>query len=450
MRTLVFALAAGLAAAASAWSQAAPPAPATVADLPNAFHAATSADPSLARALADRDAAAENVPLARSKLLPQLSFQSSVQHLHQTTTQGDTDVGFKGPSFSNSIVLRQAIFRPRDWAGLEIGNRQAQYGEFKLASAQADLWMRTAYAWVDVLAAQSLRDAYSRTLDTVANAAEQEKQRFERGEGTRDSAAESAAQLALARARFAEASQDLRAKVAAFNLITRMNVPEIRGFGLPQASSLAVLPVDTEEFLARAVRTNPELAAAEMTIAVNRLRLKQAASDHLPTLDLIASANKAENDTTPTLGLRYQNTMFGVQLQIPLYAGGGLDAAQRQAAANLASSSADLDAMKQRLSMQFAFDWGAQAGQLERAKAALELVRSGREARRAAEFAIRAGTRTWTDLGSAEILLSQRESDLVNYTATFLKTQAKILSLLPVFDPAWERWSVETSRLATR
>ncbi|MBU3646613.1 MAG: hypothetical protein FGM56_00840 [Limnohabitans sp.] len=93
-----------------------------------------------------------------------------------------------------------------------------------------------------------------------------------------------------------------------------------------------------------------------------------------------------------------------------------------------------------RMENQFMGDWASQAGLLERTQAARSLVVAAQEQRRSAELGLAKGLRTWTDLSNADLLLARRSSDLVNLQATLFKTQARILSLLPVQTPAWQEW----------
>jgi hypothetical protein len=98
--------------------------------------------------------------IARSRLLPQLSYAETRQNTNQTTTQ-DTFFGpqvkdFAGQTYNKQISLRQGIIRLRDVEGYRQGHIQARYGEHKLASAKADLWSRSASAWLELLAARAL------------------------------------------------------------------------------------------------------------------------------------------------------------------------------------------------------------------------------------------------------------------------------------------------------
>ena len=160
----------------------------------------------------------------------------------------------------------------------------------------------------------------------------------------------------------------------------------------------------------------------------------------LPTLDLVASASSAQNDSTNTLGYRYTNRQVGAQLVVPLFSGGGMEASRRQAYASYEASVADRESLLMRIETQFMGDWASQAGLLERTQAARSLVVAAQEQRRAAELGLAKGLRTWTELSNADLLLARRSSDLVNLQVTLFKTQARILSLLPVQVPAWDEW----------
>ena len=417
-------------------------------ELPVALRAALQADPSLASALANRDAAQENIAIARSRLMPQVSLQSTMQQTNQTTDRGGLVQDFNGPSKNTQLSLRQAVYRRRDLAGLDIGKLQALYGEHKVTSAQSELWGRTALSWVDVLAAQALRDVYARTLSSVSLSADQERKRFEAGDGTRDSMAEAGAQLAQARAQLADATIDLESKLRAFRLLTQLPAPGFDDFRLPGAAAVGALPETEEALLERILDTNADVLQARVNEQIGERRLAQSSADHWPTLDLVAGVNRARNDSTNTLGVRYSNSQLGVQIMVPIYSGGGVAASERQASAAYQAARSDTESLIQKLRTQYLTDWRSQGALLERAGAARELVDAALEQSRAAEFGIKAGVRTWADRGSAELLRARRDADLVTLTATLLKTQTRLLSLLPAGDPAWERWAQTLSQLA--
>jgi protease secretion system outer membrane protein len=323
---------------------------------------------------------------------------------------------------------------------------QAEYGEHKYVSAQADLWSRVTGAWLDVLASRELFNVYSRAVKSANESALQEDKRYKLGDGTKDSLAEAAAQLAQAKAMLLDAELNLRARERAYSMLTGLPPESLSKHRLPEESAVKWDERQRDEFWGQVLSSAPELRAAQAAQDVSLSRANQALYDHLPTLDLVASASSAQNDSTNTLGFRYTNRQVGAQLVVPLFAGGGMEASRRQAYASYEASVADREALLMRFEMQFMGDWASQAGLIERTQAARSLVVAAQEQRRAVELGIAKGLRSWTELSNADLLLARRSGDLVNLQATLFKTQARILSMLPVQAAAWDDWVKSVDR----
>ena len=413
-------------------------------ELREVIGAAQGRDPTLQSAAANRDAAQENIDIARSRLLPQLSYQNTTQQTHQTTTQ-TTSAGpqvrdFDGKSYSRQLSLRQGLIRPRDVAGYMAGGAQAEYGTYKYDSALSDLWSRSVAAWLDVLAARTLLDVQQQTLKSVTEAARQEVKRFDRGDGTRDARAEAQAQSAQAQALVVDAKLALQARERAYQLLTGLDPQALANKRLPNEAEVKLPESSKDELWSFVASAGPEFLAAQAVETVNRYRMIQAASDHLPTLDFVASATRAQNDSTNTLGATYNNRQVGAQLALPLFSGGGIEAGRRQAMATYQASVADREATLMRLDTQFTNDWASQAGLLERAQAARSLLDAAKDQRRGIELGLARGLRNWGDLSGAELLVARRYNDLVNLQVTLFKTQARLLSLVSIQTPAWDAW----------
>ena len=412
--------------------------------LDETIKASQTHDKALASANSNRLAAAENIGIARSRLLPQLNAQGFKQHLNQTTTQ-NTSLGpqanvFQGESYQYQLSLRQSLYRPRDWSGFTLGQQQALYGELKYESARADLYNRAAGTWLDVLAALSTKQLYALAIKSISESATQERLRFEKGDGTKDSMIEAQAQLAQARAMLEDAQLNLEAKLVTHRLFTGDSKANWNQQKLPSEDRVLFEDTNKGMLLERIKAQSPEILAAKAVEGVNAARVNQAMSDHLPTLDLVASATRAQNDTTNTLGYTYQNQQVGLQLNLPLYAGGGIDATRRQAVATFDASVSDRESLEFRIESQFENDWATQAGLLERTKAARSLMFSALEQKKAALSGISKGLRTWSDVSNAELLLARRTSDLISIQTNLFKIQARLLSLLPSDDDAWSSW----------
>jgi outer membrane protein, protease secretion system len=420
--------------------------------LEETLQSAISYDKALASASSNRQAAAENIGIARSRLLPQVNLQGFRQKLNQTTTQ-NTSLGpqanvFQGDSYQYQLSLRQGLFRPRDVVGFSLGQQQALYGELKYESAKADLYNRAAGTWLDVLAALSNKALYQSTIKTIAESAQQERLRYEKGDGTKDSMIEAQAQLIQAKSMLEDAELNLEAKLQTHRLLTGNAQPNWDKKGLPSEDKVFFDKTQKDALLERIKAQSPEILAAKAVEAINASRVNQSISDHLPTLDLVASSTQAQNDTTNTLGYTYQNKSVGLQLTLPLFAGGGLEASRRQAVATFDASVADRESLQFRAETQFENDWATQSGLLERTKAARSLMFSAVEQKKAALAGVNKGLRTWTDVSNVELLLARRTSDLISIQTNLYKIQARILSLLPAQDEAWANW-IRTLDVAT-
>jgi len=412
--------------------------------LNDTLQAAWGNDPALQSAAANRVAARENIEIARSRLLPQANIQGSKATLSQTTTQ-NTSLGpqaspFRGTSYNYSLSVRQGILRPRDWVGLDLGKQQAFYGELKFQSAKSDLWNRASSAWFDLLSAQTNKMIYSKAIQTIAESAKQETLRYEKGDGTKDGMIEAQAQLKQAKAMLSDAELNVKSKLKAFQTLSGLEQSDWMNRHLPDENKVHFMNFVKDALWERVEDETPELLASKAVERINQIKAQQSRFDNYPTLDAFGQSTNAQNDTTNTLGYQYRNNQVGLQLSVPLYAGGGLEATKRQAIATYEASVADREALSIRIQNQFDGDWASQAGLFEKANAARGLVLAAEEQKRSAEFGVKKGLRTWTDVSNAELLLARRASDLNNILLNLYKTQSRILSLLPTDDPAWEEW----------
>ena len=120
----------------------------------------------------------------------------------------------------------------------------------------------------------------------------------------------------------------------------------------PEGDSLArygnnLLPVDWKPQVKTSPVFNYPYARSREALDALREEARRAQSGHLPRLSLIASAGRSESDTLTTFKQSARTSSVGVQLSVPLYAGGAVSAQARQAAAREAQAQAELDARTQ-------------------------------------------------------------------------------------------------------
>ena len=399
--------------------------------LEEAFNNAVKVDPALRANKFNQDASNENIAIARSRLLPQVSLQGSSNQLTQTTTQdvpGSASLSrsFTGPSVNHQFVIRQGLLRPKDISGLNFAELQAQYGEVKYQSDMSDLWTRVTYAWIDLVSSTQLVEVYERPLKPLLSAANQEKARLTQGDGTKDAAIEAEAQYQFAAATHQQALQNLRAKQRAFEVLTQADSKSLLGVRLNLNPTPTFGESDRDLLWTRAREKSFDLQFSELQVLLQRERVRMSRADHMPTLDVLASWNLAKNDATSTQGYRYQNKQVGIQYMVPIYAGGSISAADRQAVLALEASIADSEAVANRVEGDFRVVWSSWLGQVARVQAGFKLVESSKEQLKATELSYVHGVKTIMELANAELAMSRRLADQINAVVEYQKYTARL------------------------
>jgi protease secretion system outer membrane protein len=399
--------------------------------LQDAFNNAVKVDPTLRASKFTQEASNQNIAIARSRLLPQVSLLGSSNQLTQTTTQdvpGSTSISrsFSGPSVNHQFVIRQGLLRPKDVSGLNFAELQAQYGEVKYQSDMSDLWTRVTYAWIDLVGSTQLVEAYERPIKPLLSAANQEKAKLKQGDGTKDAAIEAEAQYQFAAAMHQQALQNLRAKQRAFEVLTQADSKSLLGLRLNLNPTPTFEESDRDRLWTRTREKSFDLKFSELQVLLHRERVRMARADHMPTLDVLASWNLAKNDATSTQGYRYQNNQVGIQYMVPIYAGGSISAADRQAVLALEASISDSEAAANRVEGDFRVLWSNWLGQVARVRAGFKLVESSKVQLKATELSYVHGVKTVMELANAELVMSRRLADQINAVVEYQKYTARL------------------------
>ena len=410
-----------------------------------AIASAEKIDPSVQSALSNSDANQAGIQIAKSKLLPQIQGVGSYGRTNQTSNQVDPNLGIYSQKYVNStpnsqVYLKQALFRMADWAGLNISELQTEYGLFKLAGSYSDLWLRVSNAWFDLIAAQETLDIQIESEQSMKLIADQAQRAFDAGSGTKDSALEARAQLAFSRSNALEAQLVLASRQRAFEALTGIGFDMLEKTHLNFSKKYRVLAGNTKTYAEKVMTTAPDILAVKSAEQIRLMQLKQARYGGYPTVDFFAAYQQTQNYNINQIGLGVISSQAAVQLTVPIYSGGLYAGQERQAAAYLEAATADIKATELKLNTGVLSYWATQEAQIEKAAAADEMVSAGKEVVKAYRMAVVAGTKSWSDVGNAEVVLTKRQVDQVNTISSLLKAQAQLLAYLPVTDDVWQHW----------
>ena len=101
-------------------------------------------------------------------------------------------------------------------------------------------------------------------------------------------------------------------------------------------------PASIDEWKDIALTHNPEMQVQREAVELAAQEVKRNRAGHAPRLDAIASISKSDSDTIPTFKQEVETKSIGLQLNIPIYAGGAVSALTTQAQANYLKSQDDL------------------------------------------------------------------------------------------------------------
>jgi outer membrane protein TolC len=401
------------------------------ASLEDAIESAIKSSPLLRSSKLNQLAAQENVAIARSRLLPQISLQGSSSQLTQTTTQDLSSIGrvsrsFTGPSINHQLVMRQALMRPRELSSLRYAELQAEYAALRYKLDVFELKSKVFNAWVDLLGAQQIAKESEKSLPFTQAVAIQERSKFEQGDSTKDAVMEADAQYELAKAVHLQSISVLKAKQIIFEKLTKLQAAHFFD------KTLSIKPVqnyaDDEKTViwTTLLERSVEIQMSKLQEIMQLEKVKIAQADHKPTLDLLAALNTAQNDATSTQGYQYKNRQLGFQYILPIYSGGGSSAAIRQANITYETSLVDTEALILKLENDFTNTWSQIIIFASRKNALFNSYQSALEQNKANKSSFSLGVKTISDVASSELTLSRRKIELINISQDYLKSIYKI------------------------
>ena len=319
-------------------------------DLLQAYRDAQANDAVLAASRAQLQATRENVPIARSALLPVFGASATLQRQEVdlvNPTNALANRQFSLQSRTYGISLSQPLFRLQNIEAYEQSKLGVAQAEAAFANAQQDLALRVAQAYFDALAAQDSLFTIRSQKRAIAEQLESAKRSFEVGTATVTDQQEAQARFDLATAQEIGAENDLRVRRAALELLVGRPVGDLKG--LPRAVELQPPQPSAEAPWVNDARLNSyAVQQALLGSEIARREITRQRYAHFPTLDLVGQLNRTINPNVQLPNATLTSSVVGLQLAIPIYAGGGVDARTRQAAASLDQSLANLETARRQ------------------------------------------------------------------------------------------------------
>lgn len=372
---------------------------AQAADLVTVYRLASENDPDLAAARANRSAVLEEEPLARSQLLPSLTLTGDANLVTSRAININVhdDYGEAGAA----VQVVQPLYRKDLSIRVEQAGDQVAQAEVDFEVAEQDLILRVANAYFGVLAAfdnvdfaVSERKAISRQLD-------QAQQRFDVGLIAITGVHEAQARFDQARADEIAANNTLDNAIEALLQITGERIESIAPLRR-QIPLNSPEPVSLDAWADTALVNNPGVISAQYDASIAKKQIDFQDAGDSPALNLVGSYGASFTGSSRTFDRT--DGIVGLELSIPLYTGGGVQAATRQARHQYTAAQELLERRRREVRTQVRNAYRGVLSSISRVGALEATNVSARSALEATQAGFDVGTRTLVD-----VLNSQRD-----------------------------------------
>jgi outer membrane protein len=390
------------------------------------YDAAKQYDAAYLSARAQAETTQFQLEQARALFRPSLGLKASVTRSHFNSSADPTPAeaqqvqNLTGSSSGNSnssnrsiaLAGKQALFNPADKAKIAQAEQSVVASQADLMLAENDLAARLTQAYFDVLAAQDVLNTTQTNKKALTEQLASAKRNFEVGNATITDTREAQARNDLATAQEIAATNDLQIKrIALDQLVGRM---DIKPNPLSTPINLdALAPGVMDDWVAQTTSA-PTVRKAEAGLNVAKLEADKARAGEWPVVNAVANLVNAKSDTN-TVAARIQGgttASVGLELEMPLYAGGAVQNKIKEALSQQNKAEHDVDNAKRTVALGTRQAFSAVQSGLAQVKAYEAAESSAKLALEATQLGYRVGVRINKDVLDAQTQVTTMQKDL--------------------------------------
>ena len=393
-------------------------------DLSEVYDRSVQNDPQLGAASALYMSRREIVSQTRAGILPFVSVGGSTTD-HRRRNPGiesglDTDPS--SPTFGEFVplpgsppterfnthgwqaALTQPVFRLDRWYQFQQSKNIEAQALAQFAADQQDLIVRVTQTYLNILESQDALSASNAERDAVGRQLEQVQQRFDVGLVAITDVLESTAAFDSSTVNVIEAEG---AQSISFEPLLRLT-----GERVTSVSSLAGEfpvrapdPMDEEAWVLIALKQNYSLIAAAESVKASERQIQISKSGHMPTVDAQVSWSHNVSGGGGFFGSKVDDRVLGLQMNIPIYAGGAIRSQVRQSGYQLEQAQENYDLVQRTVVENTRSLFTAINTDVARVRARLRGIESSEAALDATQTGYEVGTRNIVDVLRAQQVL---------------------------------------------
>jgi len=331
--------------------------PAYALNLMESYELALRNDPTYRSATKDYEAGLENAPIGRSSILPKVSASYN-QNANRATQWGAQFTGgpnvsynWNYPSNYSYVQLTQPIFNLDAFARWRQGIAQADLSQSKFIFNTQDLLIRVLQAYTDVLFSSDQLQFQTAERDAFYEQFKVAKSLNRVGEASVTDMLESEAAYQVANAKVVDAKDAVENAKRKFDSI--IGEPIASDAKLSALSGnfqfLNFSMVNFADWKEKALLNNAELKAANSNVEIAKQEYRRNHGGHYPVVNVIGAFSTQTSNTATSINQTFNQNYVGVQVNLPLYSGGEINARTNQAYANFEKSQADYDVTREKV-----------------------------------------------------------------------------------------------------
>ena len=408
-------------------------------NLSDVYELALKNDPLLRAAEATYRAGKENKSQGIAGLLPTLSIGGST-NWNEYRVEEQLQDQYNSNSYYGNI--NQPIFRLDKWFQFERGTALSESAEAEFAYQQQETMIRVASAYFNVLNSFDNLNAAEAEEKAIQRQKDLAKKRFDVGLAAITEVQETQAAYDLtivsriARQAQLDSAQETLTSIIGRDITLLSPLADNFEISLPD-------PLDRESWVSLGLKNNYQLKSAKLQRDAAQASARASASNHLPQIDLVGRISQSTSKQgkfggfiqNPLFGIEQDTRQYSIQFNLPLFAGGAISSARRQAYANYDRSKEQAIYTERSTIRDVRSNHFGVQTQVANVTARKQALASAESALKATEVGYEVGTRNTVDLLDAQKRLFQAQRDYASsryeYIISMLRLKASVGSLNP-------------------
>jgi protease secretion system outer membrane protein len=397
----------------------------------DAYDLALRNDPTFQAAIQEREAGEENRVIGRAGLLPNLSWSynnsRNESEVTQSTAVGNVSSDRDYRSYASTLTLQQPLLDYEAYARYRQGAAQALFADERFRGKSQELAVRVLSAYSQALLAQERIELSRAQKRAYVERLQLNERLLKGGEGTRTDVLETQARLSLAQAEEIESLDTQDAALRELEAIVGQPLqieelaPLTRQFDIPPLE-----PNRFETWREMAMTNNPELKSQHHALDVAEYEVERKRAGHLPKVSLYASSRQTSSDSESSYNQKYDTNSVGIQVSLPLFAGGSVSASTRQAANQLSQAQYELDAQTAKTLIELRKQFNLNTSGAAKVRAYEMAVGSATALVTATRKSVTGGERVNLDVLDAEQQLFTARRDLADARHAYLLARIQL------------------------